>query len=520
MSISRPESFLHKVPWLGIAAVVSLLGCAAASGILVAVSHNGLVSSWSIQPTVLLAIFSAISNIAFSAALATGVAIRFWLSVSRGVDLAQLHYIWDRGRVLSLVSAMRSGPEARNVALLASLAYMLQFSSGPLLQRSSYQDTSQVISTEQISLNLASRIPDGWFGNQTMGNGTGIGTPVGFQANGLPLIQDWFRGAPMTTNLNPDRPTNDSPCSGTNTGTCDGYVLGAGFSYTCTSSQSTLDLATTTTNNATVFLVNILSPSNTTLLLSTTHISSVSPSCTATLTATTCTLVPASVHYPITLSNSTLILRTTSSLSTTPNNDTNLLPALAAFARTRLTDNAIKTYTPSTNRTSYRGPALAADLFFLPSAPPTTVLPPQCALLWSPPISYTLQTLYEFSLRASLRVAATETRQTFPAQRTVSALVYRVEARFLGVGIATMVAAAGMLAGMMFGWWGLERGPVTLSPVETAGEERVVGRIPGWLKGRGVREILEGVGKGEMEGDGGYREGERKRTGDVGVRYD
>ncbi|KAK4449835.1 hypothetical protein QBC34DRAFT_437891 [Podospora aff. communis PSN243] len=484
-------------------AVMCLLGCAAASGIVVAVSHNGLVSSWSIQPTVLLAIFSAISNIAFSAALAAGVAVRFWLSVSQGVDLAQLHYIWDRGRVLSLIGAIRSGPEARKVALLASLAYMVQFSSGPLLQRSTYQDTSQVVTTEQMSLNIASRIPDGWFGNQTLGNGTGIGTPVGFQANGLPLIQDWFRSVPMTTNPDPDHAPENNPCSGTNTGTCNGYVLGAGFSYTCTSSQTTLDIANTTTNNATVFLVNVFSPSNTTLLLNTTHISSVSSSCLATLTTTTCTLAPATVHYPITLSNSTLILRTpfTSLLSTIPNNDTNLLPALAAFARTRLTDNATKTYLPSANRTSYRGPALAADLFFLPS--PSPPLPARCAILWSPPTNYTLQALYEFSLRASLRAAATttETLQTFEAQRTVAALVYRVEARFLGVGIGMVVLGAGMLGGLMFGWWRLERGPVTLSPVETAGEERVVARVPWRLRGRGVREILEGLEKGE---EGGY----------------
>ena len=69
---------LRKTPWPGIAAIGGMVSSLVASAVVIGVSHGNLVSSWAVQPAVLLAIFSASSNIAFNTALATGIAVRFW----------------------------------------------------------------------------------------------------------------------------------------------------------------------------------------------------------------------------------------------------------------------------------------------------------------------------------------------------------------------------------------------------------------------------------------------------------
>jgi hypothetical protein len=109
------------VPWVGLALIAAMVICAAAAGVVLGMSHGQIVDLWELQPAVILAIISAVSNIAFSSALAAGIAIRFWLYAARGTLLTQLHYIWDHGRGLGFISAFRAGSEARTVALMATI---------------------------------------------------------------------------------------------------------------------------------------------------------------------------------------------------------------------------------------------------------------------------------------------------------------------------------------------------------------------------------------------------------------
>lgn len=56
--------------------------CAAAAGVVLGMSQGKIVDSWELQPAVILAIISAVSNIAFNSALAAGIAVRFWLTMN------------------------------------------------------------------------------------------------------------------------------------------------------------------------------------------------------------------------------------------------------------------------------------------------------------------------------------------------------------------------------------------------------------------------------------------------------
>ncbi|KAK5656881.1 hypothetical protein OQA88_4431 [Cercophora sp. LCS_1] len=453
---------LRRTPWLGISAVAGMLSLVTASGIILTVSHDDAVASWAIQPAVLLAIFSAASNLIFNSALATAIAVRFWASASRGVKLSQLHYIWDHARLLNLFSALRAGPPASNVVLFALLANVMQFLSGPLLQRATYQ-TLQARSTDDVlRLDLSSRIPEGWFGLADQG------MIVNFD-RGLPLIQQWWLKTPMTT-------THSCP------GTCTGVVPGAGFTYNCWTTQTQLAMADESTNNQTVFLIATSPSVNGTnepgyLRVELTHVSSVDKDCLGTITHETCDVVPATVEYPVTVQNNTVslslkghpkVLSTYTYDGDSPLADTGApsgaLAALATFALTRITDNATKRYSPLTDTTTYRGPGVSADLFY----DQDKAVPERCQVKWTDPKEYAMGSLYEFMFRAALLVGNGSETQILSVNKTVPTLVFRTDTGYLGGGIASMIVGLVMISGLMWGWWQLER-PVTLSPLETAG---------------------------------------------------
>lgn len=94
----RP-SIVQIGPLVGIAAL--LLGVAqviAAFGVLVA-ADGDRVSNWKIQPTVYLAVLTAISNKALSFAVIQGTIVTWWLKASRsgGTTLAQMQRDWGYG---------------------------------------------------------------------------------------------------------------------------------------------------------------------------------------------------------------------------------------------------------------------------------------------------------------------------------------------------------------------------------------------------------------------------------------
>ncbi|KAK0627390.1 hypothetical protein B0T14DRAFT_563198 [Immersiella caudata] len=468
------KPLIRKTPWPGVAAIGGMVACLVASAVVIAVSHDDLVSSWRVQPAVLLAIFSASSNIVFNTALATGIAVRFWLCAERGAKLSQLHYIWDHGRVLGIGSAVRAGPPARTVAVFALLANVMQFVGAPLLQRSSYQVIQYHQSTESLSIDLAREIPDGWFGSKDKGRMTEFN-------RAYPLIQQWWHNTSIATRLQPPYSCD---------GTCAGLVAAAGFTYTCWETTSPLSLATNTTNNQTVFLVKLTTSKNQTsspyLRLMSWYTTDITPDCIGTLHKETCDITSATVSYPITIQNHTVRLRreeltssgsgpaVLSRYSTLGDDPTVLdavgvgsLMAMQSFAVARITDNATKTYLWDKEVSYYSGPGLVGDIFHVVDSSDEIGPKARCRLNFRSPTEYVLATLYDFMFRAAMVVGNGTETQVFEARRTVPTLVFRTDGRYLGAGLAVMVCGLVCVGMLMWGWWQLER-PVTLSPLETA----------------------------------------------------
>ncbi|KAK0641870.1 hypothetical protein B0T16DRAFT_461894 [Cercophora newfieldiana] len=544
-TIQRQDTFsnsplLRKTPWPGIAAISGMVICLSASAVVIGVSHDDLVSSWGIQPAVLLAIFSASSNIVFNTALATGIAVRFWLCASRGAKLSQLHYIWDHGRVLGIGSALRAGPPARTVAVFALLANVMQFVGAPLLQRSSTQVLQYHQSTESLSINIAREIPSGWFGAKDA-----RGRLTNFD-RAYPIIQQWWHNTSVSTSHQPGY-----TCPG---GTCTGYVPGAGFTYNCWITSSPLQLATNKTDNSTVFLVRLQVAQNQTspyLRLSSWYTTDITPDCVGTLYKETCDITTATVSYPITIQNNTVHLRredmnlTTSEtgrgpgprvispypspgdiLTLNPNitaptsSGIGPLTALQSFATNRITDNATKTYLENANPpySYYAGPFLLADIFHVTSPIDESKTDPlsRCRLDFRSPTEYVLATLYDFTFRSAIILGnSTSSTQTFETQRTVPMLVFRTDGRYLAAGLVVMVCGLVFVVMLMWGWWQLER-PVTLSPLETAS---AMGApiFQEAERGATINEILAKVWNIEFRLGGGGGGSPRVETGVVEV---
>ncbi|KXX81530.1 hypothetical protein MMYC01_202495 [Madurella mycetomatis] len=435
---SAGKSFFQWTPWLGIASLTTMLACTIASAIVVAVSHDKDVETWGIQPTVWLAIFSATSNIAFSSALATGIAVRFWLRAERGAEPSQLHYIWDHGRGFGFLSAFRAGSDARKVALLATAAYIVQFASGPLLQRAIYQATQDRTSEGVMFLDMSNRIPDGWFGFWDTSGG------VRQHRRSITVSQEWYRNDTITL---PDQ--EGYRCDGT----CHGHVRGAGFVETCVSSTRPLDLSTELSNYSTVFLINSDIIDNGTnwdntphpfLNLTIMYVADVQGQCQATLHIDTCYLSSAVVEYPVTIQNTSLALRTNDldslrfisnyissgdRLDAPAGAGVGPLASLNHFIQYRHRDNATAVYHSDIDKWLYSGPGpgLLADIF-LQAEPPASLASPAlnpCRLTWSSPTRYLLTAMHDYMFRVAHRVGNGTDRQTFAARRTATVLVFR-----------------------------------------------------------------------------------------------
>ncbi|KAK4461707.1 hypothetical protein QBC42DRAFT_88899 [Cladorrhinum samala] len=478
-------SLLAWAPWLDLIILVTIVLCATASAIVVSVSDDKEVDSWRIKPAVWLAIFSAMSNIAFSSALATGIAVRFWLQASNGTSLSQLHYIWDHGRGLGFLPAVKAGSEARRVTLISVLAYILQFSGSPLLQRSTATTTQDRVLSVPMFFDMANRIPDGWFGSWTQRPNTGARGVLQHRRS-ITITSQWFRNESIPV---PEKDGFHCPF-----GTCRGLVRGAGLAYNCTTSTSDLDLSSDNTGaEPTVFLVKAkMSPNAPSLILTTSHISSLRDNCQATMSTTVCSISAAVVEYPITIQNSTASLRL-ADLGTMPiisrNDNTSMqafstgdapnapvssgvgpMGGLMDFVEDYLQENATATFTESVQRWLYAGagPGPLGDVFF--RAEPWDYSGNHslstCGLVWEDPTQYVLTSMHEYMFRVAHRVGEGLERSAFTAERVATVLVFKSDNRFLGTAMGAAFAALLLVSSLSWGWWRLKR-PVGLSPLET-----------------------------------------------------
>jgi hypothetical protein len=144
---------------MGIGALILVLACTAGC-IVVLISSNGKpLKAWKVQPTVLLALFSAIANTALAFALTQGVALSWWNRALKGSTVRELHQHWKFG---TSIWACLTNLKWFNFVALANLMVTLVVVDGPLWQRSSTVTSHPVNGTISIEAMIAPEIPTGY----------------------------------------------------------------------------------------------------------------------------------------------------------------------------------------------------------------------------------------------------------------------------------------------------------------------------------------------------------------------
>jgi hypothetical protein len=460
---SRPkkQSSLQRIPWLALASLLFVLACMGASVATIVISDHQTVASWTIQPAVLLAILAALSNVALGIAFSEAVVVTWWTSATNGASLEELHYIWDKG-LTNFFAAFVAGPTAGKVTRTMLALIIIKVATGPLLQRATRQEIKEIVTEGAIELNVVQHLPRGWTGSVKT-NSSIVGS-----SNGIQVTSAWWRKATITVR------SPRSYCDGT----CEGNVPGAGITYNCSSTTRALDLLTG--YGATLFEINTTMSQNSTgapfLLLTTLYSSAIDDNCTATLTVDTCKIEAAIIEYPVTLQNSTVTLNSDklkSSRVRSTYTDRGDLPtarqgSLAGVLR-GLNHFSIffSARTSSSSPSSFQGDVIAK--MFVQTDPKvyTDFTYENCALKWSSPTDYVLDSMQDFMFRAALRAAKRTDSQTFSVRRAKRKQVFHSVYGYLAAASTITLFGTFFVLIMLPGRWSLGR-TVSLSPLETA----------------------------------------------------
>ena len=213
-SIIRRWNLLR--PHLGVAALV-IASCCVIFSLAILVSSNGKpVESWSVRPSVYLAIASAIANSAVAFAYTQAVVIAWWYKASKGATIRTLARQWEAGS--SVFHALLKVGDM-TIVVAGAILVTLIVADGPLLQSASRVNIATQSRPVNLAFSLAPEVPTGF---------SGIERPYTISAtNGvLQVFEDWLHQTPFSISFSP-------PCDGT----CVAKIKGPGVAKTnCSSS--------------------------------------------------------------------------------------------------------------------------------------------------------------------------------------------------------------------------------------------------------------------------------------------
>lgn len=466
----------RRLPILGFAALLgALLGVGASIAILIK-SDGQPTKSWSLQPTVYLAIASTVTNIALHFALTEGVTVAWWRRASKeNTSIADLHRHWSYGN--SLWAAFTSGKHVNMVAI-ASIFVAIGPINGPLLQRASRVTFGQFIQNTDVSIKIAQSLPNGYTG---MISGRG---------HSVAILTSAFTKTVSAANSQADIIIGETGC----TGECATTLRGAGFAVNC--SASTMPFSLTPDMKAgenfnpdqqavmngtqafgTFFQWDPYHPGtiNLGIQFKGTH------ACDGELQLRNCTMQSAVVDYPVIVNGnkSTIELDSaTTMFDDVVHNMTDVALTTATGPTTlggfykALTDTygsvanirfaaALGYEVISTGATVNRYAVLSSNV--TESAYSAT----GCDLSFNDPSDDLIKAMRDMMFRTAVAAANDSDSQTMTARETSSLPIY--QSHYLYLGLAVLCTALGWFTTLpiFIGWWHVGR-TISMSPIETA----------------------------------------------------
>lgn len=436
--------------------------CAAAAFGTLLQSNGRDIDSWPsakhpLQPTVILAILSAVANSALRYALAESLALFWWRLALNGATLKDLHLSW--AYATSFRKSLFSGNRFNTVALACIITTLVAV-DGPLLQRSSSVTTRSTIRNTTVTSQLSTQdMPHGYSGV----------IPVR-EFNPTTLTKEFGQIVSDYQSRNDIR-LNATGCQGV----CHTRVVAPGFDERCTEGTMPYNLSIDfqpdgSYRNTEEDIGRITFSRKTAAEFNASVMYKDDSACIGQLHTVDCTFRLATVSYPITIANNTATLRPTGandSLSISPvYNEGGTIAAQFSTAG---------------------GFYLVADQLFgsnitLLSRPPfwivrgngsmrytyqTNDMYNNCSITYSNPMPDIRSTLRELIFRASIGLSNSSTLQTTPGTEEVGRVVYQLNPYYLLASLCVMLTNVIAVLPLYFGWWQLGR-VVSMSPLETA----------------------------------------------------
>jgi hypothetical protein len=409
---------VKSLPWSAVLSVIGVVLLTFASAAVLKLSDGQPTADWPsvavlMQPTVILAIISVLSNILLRYAMSEGWRITWWRKSLKEGTIADLHRNWAYGN--SNLDSIKSGRHFNRISL-AKLVTTLAVIQGPLLQRSSSSVLHRSSQAIEISASLSpSFLPFGF---------TGLSTS---RAPVISLLTPQFLSAIQEFNRRSAIPLISS-C----TGVCTTQLKAAGFDTNCSESRQPYDFtwdAFMPGDSVPVFYANVTYNG-----LQNSHLITVATlykpqsDCKSNFTVRVCQLREGVINYPVSISNGTVsLLPASTSQNYTvelqyDGRDTyggGVFPstigglALAAQGRYESSASLYMAGTVITVLTS-SGPTLAQEYANMSSDAAGT-----CALAWDDPTPDILDGIRAMMFRAAITASNSTTTQIAQASEEI-----------------------------------------------------------------------------------------------------
>jgi hypothetical protein len=471
--VTWEPGIVQRAPWGGIVALFIVILCVAMCATILFVSHGQPTAYWRVQPTVWLALLSALANALLRSALSVGVTIAWWRKALSGGTLNDLHRYWNFGG--SLWASLTSWKNI-NIIAIASISVTLAALDGPLLQRPTSVTTEVTQALVNVSVKISTELPHGF---------TGYHAELG---GGIALLKYPFTRVMLDYSNRVPPTANTSNCNGS----CTLTVQGAGLGPECSTKTSPIDLGAkvfgpnsssllpTAYDKHIVFSTNFTFEGGeaTTIVMTSIYSNSTQNglhSCPGILTTKNCTLRPAIVEYPFRIDDSgaRILLNSTAypkvvSYITYPD----VLFADSTFGGVFLAAQQI--FTSQANLSfelnkvwNFASSGSLANRYLQLDRYSSNIIDLNCNLTFEDPTSDIFLALNEIMFRSALVAANATDIQNVQAVQTTTNVVFKVQYQYFLGAIAVMLLSVAAIISILKGWWVLGR-TTSLSPLEVA----------------------------------------------------
>lgn len=450
------------IPWSGLLALFTAVVCGAAAFGTLLQSNGKDIDSWPsskypLQPTVILAILSALANSALRYALAESLALFWWRQALNGATLKDLHLSW--AYATSFSKSLLSCNKFNTVALACIITTLVAV-DGPLLQRSSSVITISTLRNTTITAQLSTKdIPYGY---------SGVIPVRSFNPTSLTHEFGQIVNAYQSRN---DIQLNATGCQGV----CHTRVVAPGFDERCIEGTTPYNLTFQLTPGGGFTpseenVGSIIFSRETEAEFNASVKYKDDSACIGVLHTVDCSFRLATVSYPITIANNTATLHpagANDSLSISPVRSEG--GSIAAQFSTAggfylVADQVFGSNITLMSRLPYWTVEGNGSMRYTYQ---TNDMYNNCSITYSNPMPDIRSTLRELIFRASIGLSNSSTLQTTPGTEEVGRVIYRLNPYYLLASLCVMLTNVVAVLPLYFGWWQLGR-VVSMSPLETA----------------------------------------------------